>query len=513
MGQSSESSSQKVTVNSLKLRYNEFLIKSSVFGLEVRGIQPVADHERTPGLGPLINIWCIWISANSTVLTLSTGGLGPGSFSMSPRDSCLSILFFNLLGNLLPAYLSTFGPKLGMRQMCIARYSFGYYPVILVCLLNLIGMIGFCSLNAVSGAQVLSAVSSDDLSSSVGIVIIAVIALFVSFAGLRLLHTFERYAWAVSFLMFVFVASCAGRQLPAIHSVPFEPATAGSVLSFGAVILGYGMTWAPLASDFLILIDAYIGFLPLLQTAYIPAQTKSLKVFLATYLGLNVPLILLQCLGACVQVGAEAIPAWSDGYAAAGLGGLLDAVMHPLKGFRKVVLVILALGISSNNAPTIYSCALTLQTFLPQLVCVPRFLLSTVATGIYLPIAIVIATRFEDALNNFLSCLGYWSALFAGVLITDHLLFKRGDFTAYNTSHWDSPHKLPYGGAALLAGAVGAGVVVVSMAQVWWTGPLAALIGAGGDIATELGFVVAALSYIPLKWLEMKLKLDRSVIR
>lgn len=44
MGQSSESSSQKVTVNSLKLRYNEFLIKSSVFGLEVRGIQPVADH-------------------------------------------------------------------------------------------------------------------------------------------------------------------------------------------------------------------------------------------------------------------------------------------------------------------------------------------------------------------------------------------------------------------------------------------------------------------------------------
>lgn len=63
--------------------------------------------------------------------------------------------------------------------MCIARYSFGYYPVILVCLLNLIGMIGFCSLNAVSGAQVLSAVSSDDLSSSVGIVIIAVIALFV----------------------------------------------------------------------------------------------------------------------------------------------------------------------------------------------------------------------------------------------------------------------------------------------------------------------------------------------
>lgn len=84
-----------------------------------------------------------------------------------------------------------------MRQMCITRYSFGYYPVILVCLLNLIGMIGFCSLNAVSGGQVLSAVSNGSLNWNVGIVIIAVIALIVSFAGFKFLHTFERYAWMV----------------------------------------------------------------------------------------------------------------------------------------------------------------------------------------------------------------------------------------------------------------------------------------------------------------------------
>ena len=50
--------------------------------------------------------------------------------------------------------------------------------------------------------------------------------------------------------VFIFVAGCAGRQLDVIYSVAFEPATAVSVLSFGAVILGYGMTWAPLASDF-----------------------------------------------------------------------------------------------------------------------------------------------------------------------------------------------------------------------------------------------------------------------
>lgn len=51
-------------------------------------------------------------------------------------------------------------------------------------------------------------------------------------------------------VVFIFVAGCAGRHLDAIHNVPFDPATPGAILSFGAVVLGYGMTWAPLASDF-----------------------------------------------------------------------------------------------------------------------------------------------------------------------------------------------------------------------------------------------------------------------
>jgi purine-cytosine permease-like protein len=51
--------------------------------------------------------------------------LGP-AFGVNLRDSALVILFFSLLTALLPAYLSTLGPKTGMRQMIQARYSFGY---------------------------------------------------------------------------------------------------------------------------------------------------------------------------------------------------------------------------------------------------------------------------------------------------------------------------------------------------------------------------------------------------
>lgn len=51
--------------------------------------------------------------------------LGTNIYGLSLRDSALIILFFTLLVTLLPAYLATWGPKLGLRQLVQARYSFG----------------------------------------------------------------------------------------------------------------------------------------------------------------------------------------------------------------------------------------------------------------------------------------------------------------------------------------------------------------------------------------------------
>ncbi len=50
--------------------------------------------------------------------------LGP-VYGLGLRDSSLVILFFTLLTTILPAYLSILGPKVGMRQMIQARYSWG----------------------------------------------------------------------------------------------------------------------------------------------------------------------------------------------------------------------------------------------------------------------------------------------------------------------------------------------------------------------------------------------------
>jgi len=45
--------------------------------------------------------------------------------------------------------------------MIISRYTFGYYGVIIPCIFNLVGMIGFSILNGILGGQALAAVNTD----------------------------------------------------------------------------------------------------------------------------------------------------------------------------------------------------------------------------------------------------------------------------------------------------------------------------------------------------------------
>lgn len=136
-----------------------------------------------------------------------------------------------------------------MRQMIHARYSFGYYLVSVPVLLNLATLTGFCVIDGVVGGQTLSAVTDGgNLTPTVGIVIIAVLALLVSFCGFKVLHYYERYAWIPALIAIIVAVGCGGRHLK--EQTPTEAPAAGTVLSFGALIAGYLVPWAALASDF-----------------------------------------------------------------------------------------------------------------------------------------------------------------------------------------------------------------------------------------------------------------------
>lgn len=105
---------------------------------------------------------------------------------------------FNIIACILPGYFATFGPKLGMRQMVQARYTWGYvisspnplelrmltplhrfYLAAVPAILNAATMMGFMILNCILGGETLASVSDGKLSWNVGIVIIAIVSLFV----------------------------------------------------------------------------------------------------------------------------------------------------------------------------------------------------------------------------------------------------------------------------------------------------------------------------------------------
>ena len=67
------------------------------------GTIPVTPEDRTDS--QYYKNFLLWFSWNCNILTFSAGSLGPAVFGLSVRDSCLVILFSNLLCVLPPAYL------------------------------------------------------------------------------------------------------------------------------------------------------------------------------------------------------------------------------------------------------------------------------------------------------------------------------------------------------------------------------------------------------------------------
>ena len=68
----------------------------------------------------------------------------------------------------------------------------GYWPAKLVCLLNMILMVGYGVIDCIIGGQILSAVSGGSMSIVVGIIIVAFVSWVVAVFGLGIFHVYER---------------------------------------------------------------------------------------------------------------------------------------------------------------------------------------------------------------------------------------------------------------------------------------------------------------------------------
>lgn len=473
---SEQSDSDEESGYQLKLR--QILHSGQV---EQNGIAPIPIEDRTSTR--FINIFTVWCSANTNILGITFGMLGPLVYGLSLRDSALTILFFNLLTVLPPAYLAMFGPRTGMRQMVLARYAFGRYLTSVPVVCNLATLIGFNIIICIVGGQCLSAVSDGQLTPNVGIVVVAVLSLLVSFWGYKVLHIFETYAFIGALITITIATGYAGDGLKL--QAPAPQATAAGVLSFGMIVASYQIPWGVIACD---------------VTTYFNPKVPSWRVFLYTYVGLALPTILLMTLGAALAGALPNNPDWQKGYDENQVGGLLAGVLARAGTFGKVVLTLLTLTLLGNTCAAFYAITLNFQTLIPWLFRVPRYVFSILATAIIITVSILAVDNFFESLENVVSLIGYWSSAFVGVIISEHVFFRK-TYAAYDPADWKTAAKLPWGVAAVAAAFSAIAVSVPMMDQTYWHGPGAKV---SGDIAFELSLVLSFLFYYPLRWAERK---------
>lgn len=463
--------------------------KLSKVWIESVGIRPLALSERTGE--DWWSVGLIWFSANVNVLSFSTGTL-VSLLEMDMLSAMLTTLFVGGFCCIFPAYFSLFGPKLGLRQMIQCRYSFGYFGASLICLLNMASMLGYCILNSIVGGQTLSAVSSRNdgastLTPDVGIVVAACVALVVSFSGIRVLHLFERFFWLPTLICYLILIGEVGSGPSGLHVAANQPkATASAILGFAAIIAGFIISYSALVSD---------------VSHYLRPDVSPHKLFWSVYCGFFFGCVPFIMIGAAFACSSYDNPEWASALSVSS-GQFFELILAgKLGNFGRFLVVILALSVCGNISATIYSIGLNFQTMLPFLGPVPRFVWPLFATAIFLPLAIVGHNKFYETLTDFTSVLGYWASLYIGVIFADHVIVRKRDYTSYETKHWNQWNKLPPGLAAIGACAISLAVVIPSIAQAWFTGPIAKR---SGDLGFETGLVASIVLYVPLRWLEKK---------
>jgi purine-cytosine permease-like protein len=105
---------------------------------------------------------------------------------------------------------------------------------------------------------------------------------------------------------------------------------ASSVLSFGAAIVGFAIGWSSLAADY---------------SCNLPEDTPVMKVFGLTYLGLIIPQIGLELLGAAAMATLTNNPLTASHYEEEGVGGLIaSGLIQRLGGGGRFFTIIIGVG-------------------------------------------------------------------------------------------------------------------------------------------------------------------------
>lgn len=451
-------------------------------GIETHGIERVSPATRTHVR--ILDNFTMWMSANLVLSTVAVGALA-SVLGLGFWDSFIAIVVFNALGVLPVAFFSTLGPKLGLRQMTISRFSFGWVGGIIMAFFNVAACIGWSTVNVIIGGELVNSLSNGAIPAWGGVLIIAALTTLVSIYGYRYVHRYERYAWIPLAIIFVIMFAVSVQHFKIVPSTTTLSLTGlVSFITLGGAVYGFATGWSSYAADY---------------NVNQPEDTPASRVFWLTFLGVFIPCVVLETLG----VLFTSYGPWATDFGNIGIGALLTDVVRPLGGFGTFILALLALSTIANNIPNDYSLGLSVQVFGKPFQRVPRYVWTLIGAVIYVAIALPNSANFASTLQDFLFIIAYWLGPWAIILVLEHFVFRHG---RYNVDDWNTASRLPLGWAAIVSMVIGLIGVVLGAAQLKYVGPVAHALGGqfGMDVGFELGIVFAAVAYLILRPIEIR---------
>lgn len=364
----------------------------------------------------------------------------------------------------------------------------GWWPSRICVLLNIVIMLGYGLVDTLIAGQILSAVNGQGLTVVVGVIIAAIISLVICLFGMNLFHQYERYAFIPQLLVLFILIGVAGPKFDtSTVSTGNGPTRSADQMSFFFLCMSGPLAWTPASADFYV---------------YFPPTASRWKVFMSSTLGNGLSTITAFLLGSGVASGVAGNPSWGAAYGVSE-GALLTEVFAPLGTFGHFCAVVIALGVIANNVPGTYSASLSFQLMGRWFQAIPRFFWTIVGVIVYTVCACAGRDKLFSIFQNFLALMGYWTAMWVTLTLEEEFIFRKG-LAGYDWKAWNQAKKLPIGIAAFTAFCIGWVGAVLGMFQTYFTGPLAATVGDGIDLGIPVSISWAALSYPPLRWLELR---------
>lgn len=334
------------------IQVDESVVPPRITDVEPHGVEPIPAEDRTAG--PLDLFRLIFGGAN-TFATVVLGSF-PILFGLSFHDALIATLIGLLVGALVLAPMSIFGPRNGTNNAVSSSAHLGVHGRVVGSFLSLLTAFAFFSISVWSSGDVLvgaahkaTGLPQGDAMFAIAYAIFAVLVLVVCIYGFRFMLFVNKIAVIAATLLFVLGVFAFGGTFDAGYA--------------GSLSRGDAAYWPAFVGAILIVMSNPVSFGAFLGdwSRYIPAETPRRRVMAAAFLA-QVATLVPFLFG---LVTATIIAVHAKGFFDAGnyAGGLL--AVSPDWYFLPVCLIALIGGMSTGTT-ALYGTGLDFSSVFPR---------------------------------------------------------------------------------------------------------------------------------------------------